>query len=243
MQVFHLARSPAVDLYNETHPRAFERFHLRPLAQIDQILDRSFAQLVLFKPILDTHKAAQWLEAYALARVLFAFRGFGDVVNSARRYFFEERHKRVNMIPGDVDPPVDRWVRENFAEFSEAPPPESTRESVLALYRQELGLDSKIALRWLFYNSLYFDLGLDRHPRVRLLEYETCVRRPGETFRKTAEFLGIPYRSSMAEGVHAGSVTKRAAPTLDAGVRAACTQLHERLQQAFQHQADFSYAA
>jgi len=232
MIVSQLARSWQVELYNEDHPAAFDYWRLRDFAVIEDLLAASRAPLTLFKPILDTHRARQLLAGFPEGRLIFALRDFDDVINSARKRFYEDDgsfNPSTRLPPRDPREPVTRWMDTDFAEFSRNPLPAETTDHIRALWRTDLNLNSRIALRWVLTNRLYFDLGLDREDRVRLLRYEDLAADPEPGFRELCGFLGLAFDPEIAAGVFASSIGKEAAPDLAPSVRAACEALMERL--------------
>ena len=238
MIVRQLAKSWQVKLYNEGDPEAFENWFLRDFAVIEKLTRRSAAPLTLFKPIKDTYRTHQLLNAFTAAKVLFAFRHYDDVVNSARKKFFDgEGHPRSpdGRPPRFEFPPAARWISDDFQEFSAAPPPEATRASLRRLWNPALNLESNIALHWLFLNRLFFDQGLDLHPRVRLIHYEKLVTLPTQEFRGILAFLNLTFDSRVLDGVFSTSVQRDQPPPLDPLVRENCEQVWRRLEEASDH--------
>lgn len=219
MLIFHLARTWQVEAYNEDNPAAFHNFRLRDLDTVERLVRDSRAPLTLFKPILSTTLTPSLLQRFPECRVLFVARHYSDVIHSSLRRF--GRENRLNHVRA--------WMAEDFAEFSFAPPPEGTRCAVSDLYRPDLTPEEGAALYWLFYNRLYFDLGLDAEPRVCLVRYESLVEQPEHHFRAIAKRLGIAYTPAMAQGVTAAAVGRSAPPTLSPDIQDACDGLWREL--------------
>jgi hypothetical protein len=175
----HLATSPDVELFNEDHPAAFERYRLRPLADIRRLIAISDMRFVLFKPILDTSHCLEWLELFPEAKILFAIRHYDDVINSAMRRFGPAKWSKA----------VKGWMKKGKAGFAPPEPPASTFDAVSSLWRADLNTVSRHAIYWLFFNRLYFDLKLDRDSRVKLVRYEDAVHQPEIEFRDICRFL------------------------------------------------------
>jgi hypothetical protein len=232
MIVFQLANSWQVDLYNEDDPAAFEDWRLKKLDVIAGLVSNSRAPVTLFKPILDTHRAHELMARFPESRLIFAYRHFDDVVNSARRRFYRPDGSfdpsRL-YPPRDPRDPTTRWMQTDFAEFDQAPPPEETRAAVRTLWKEDLNLESRIALRWLFINRLYFDLGLDRLARVLLVCYEEIVAAPEREFQRICRFLGLDFEAQVTHGVFSSSIGRNRAPEIDPPIRAACEQMAGRL--------------
>ena len=219
MLVFHLSRSWQIDLYNEDHPHAFVRWRLREPSVVRALVQKSKAQVVLFKPILDTHMTQELLKEFAGAKALFVFRHYDDVINSSLKKFGIENWKER----------VDRWIGADFAEFSTVPPSLESRERIRRLWQPALSPESATALYWLFYNSLYYDLGLYADSRVHLVQYENLVSAPQQQFDAICKFLSISLIPDMMEGVFATSIARQAQPKIEQNIRDACEQLWQKL--------------
>jgi hypothetical protein len=95
-----------------------------------------------------------------------------------------------------------------------------------------LNPESAIALYWLFYNRLYFDLGLDRNPESHLTQYEAMVTDPEPEFISICKFLGIRYDPEMIAGINTASIRKDRQPEIDAQIVTCCEETLTRLHQA-----------
>lgn len=219
MLVRHLGRSWRMELYNEDHPVAFQNWRLRELSVIEALLERTNAPIVLLKPILDTHRTQVLISRFPDAKVIFAFRHFDDVINSSLKRFGTSN--RINHVNG--------WVRDDFMEFSSAPPPEKTKELVRSKWTPSLTPQSGAALYWLFQNQLFFDLELYRDERVKLIRYESVVADPVNEFKTLCYFLGLDFEQRFAEGIFSHSVGRDKPPEIDPRIRTDCEALWLRL--------------
>jgi hypothetical protein len=222
MILHHLGRSWTVDPYNENHPAAFEKWRLRPLDVIEKLVDRSYAQVTLFKPVLTTPHSCEYLTRFPDARLIFVYRHYNDVVNSSLKRFG----------PADRLAHVNSWIANDFNEFAPIPPPEPTKALVRRLWQPSLSPESAAALYWLFYNRLYFDLGLSQEKRVKLIGYESLVANPSSEIREACLFLGLNFELSMAAGIFSTSVRRDETPPMDQAIESACEALWQRLQAA-----------
>jgi hypothetical protein len=219
MIVRYLGKSWWLEFYNEDNPAAFERWRLRDLSAIEALIDRSYAHVTLFKPILDTYQTPILLARFPTAKAIFAFRHYDDVINSSiKRFGIANRLKHVRA-----------WIEEDFNEFAAVPPPEETKIFIREKWKPSLSPESGAALYWLFQNRLYFDLGLYQSKRVKLVQYESIVSRPAEEFKSLCGFLGIPFEPQLAAGIFSSSIGRNSPPTIDPEIRAACEELWQRL--------------
>jgi hypothetical protein len=217
MLVDRLSRSWELEPVNEYDPTAFQEWWLRDLDTVAAVARRSRARSVLFKPILDTPRVPELLERCPEAQVLYAARQWPDVVRSALALFGP--HNWPSRVAG--------WMADDFAEFGAAVP-EGTRRRVRSLWRADLDPASATALYWLFYTGLYFDLGLNADPRVRLVCYEAVLEQPEAQLREICHFLGIGSRPRMAAGVAPLNRHTAAPLAVEPAVADACDALYAR---------------
>jgi len=212
MVVSHLARSWRTELYNEDNPAAFDKWRIRDLQVIQGLVERSFAELVLFKPILHTYQIRSFLTRFPDSKAIFAFRHYDDVINSSiKRFGLSNRINHVRV-----------WIEEDFGEFADSPPPAATKDFIRANWDPSMNPETGAALYWLFQNRLFFDLGLHEDQAVKLVHYESIVRGPTEKFRVLCQFLGLTYEPKISEGIYHSSVKRDPPPEIDPGIRAAC---------------------
>jgi hypothetical protein len=217
--VYQISKSWLTELYNEDNPAAFLRWRLRDLQVVEHLVARSYARVVLFKPILDTYRIHELLNRFPDAKVVFAYRHFDDVINSSLKRFGTDN--RIHH--------VDSWILEDFKEFAACPPPEETKSFIRSRWRPGLNPQTGAALYWLFQNRLYFDLRLDRDERVKLISYEAVVANPVIEFQSLCSFLGIPYEPLISEGVYSSSIKKDAPPEVDELIRKDCETLWQTM--------------
>jgi hypothetical protein len=221
MLVYHLSKSWQTELYNEDNPAAFNKWRLKDFALIEDLVKSSNARVVLFKPILDTYQIRNFLTHFPSSRAIFAFRYYDDVINSSiKRFGVMNRINHVNV-----------WIEEDFREFSEAPPPEATKEFIRERWNPTLSPESGAALYWLFQNRLFLDLGLDREERVKLVRYESVAADPFNEFQSLCQFLGIDFDPKISEGVFSSSIKRDPAPNIDPCIREECEALWKQLTQ------------
>ena len=221
MFIWQLDKSWQIKLYNEDHPAAFDEYRLRDFSVVARLTEESIAPFTLFKPILDTVQTMELLERFPGSKAIFAFRHYTDVINSSLKKF--GTYNRLNHVKG--------WINEDFAEFDVCPPPEVSKKIVRDLWQDDLSPEEGAALYWLFYNRLYYDLGLHDDPRTILIRYETLVTEPREQFVKVIAFLEAEFEEKMVEGVHARSINKNEPPPLRPAIMEACEALYEQMSQ------------
>ncbi len=78
-------------------------------------------------------------------------------------------------------------------------------------------------------NAFFFSLGLDQHPRMRLVRYADLVQAPATHFPGLFEHLGARFEPHMLERVRSDSVRRRPEPAASPEIRALCEGLLRRL--------------
>lgn len=211
--VENLSRSPELDVYNETHPKAFDNWRLREDSVIRDLIKNSRATGVLLKPIVQTHHAQRMLNFSSDSKLVFACRNPWDTINSMIHFF------------PNIESVVRAWaISAEDADYPLNATP-SLRRSFIGLYSDDCTREEMGALSWWTRNALYMELQLQKSGRVHVVDYDAVVENPEQEFRRLSEFLGIGYRRSMTKGVSAGSRGKNAPPQLRDRIRSACEDL------------------
>lgn len=215
-----LDKSWQVKLYNEGDPAAFNSmYRLLDLSIVESLVQKSPAPVTLFKPILDTCQAQNFLARFPNSKIIFAFRHYNDVINSSLKLF--GRTNRLDHVRG--------WVENDFSEFAVAPPPAKTKTFISDRWNPTLTQEEGGALFWLFINWLYYDLELHQSDRVHLVRYESLVSNPRKEFEALTEFMGIAFEERMIKDIYASSVKKSSSPGMNETLRADCEQLYQKL--------------
>lgn len=214
-----LGKSYKVEIYNESNPVAFTKFRLKDFATIEKLNASGYALFKLYKPILDTHMSVKYLSKFPLAKIIFVYRHYSDVISSSIRYFGADNWPSR----------VAHWIQNDFDEFASAPPPADTKAYIRSLWTNKLSAESSIALYWLFYNRLYIDLGLNRNSRVILINYENVVTKPEVEFRRLCKFLNIGYSQKMVEDMFITSIKHIQLPELEKTIQNECDKLWDYL--------------
>jgi len=212
--------APGAWVYDEDSPAAFHDFMLRPLGVIDKLVRRARGDVVVFKSICDSHRADEFLARYPRSRVIWIYRRYQDVANSAVVKW--QDHQRDIM----------RWIHQRDLEKLEwrgERLPEDFVSWVDDLDPDGLTPHEGAALFWILRNRFYFDLGLqDRHD-VHLVRYEELVQDPVPCATGVFEFLGLPFDPSYVADLRTSSIGKRPLPEIREEIALRCEELIERL--------------
>ncbi|MDP2307595.1 MAG: glycosyltransferase [Pseudomonadota bacterium] len=215
-----LDRSPATRIFHENHITAFHDFQLRSDYVLRALVRLNPAPSQIFKPICDSHQADRLLSRFPTARGLWVYRHYDDVANSASEKWGQHQCDVVTAVAaGDLG--AWGWRTERV--------PASVVADIRRVHRADLGADEGALLFWYLRNAFFFELGLDRHPRVRLVNYEDLVSRPEAAFAEVFAHVGAPFEHAFLERVHASSVGRKEPPRASPEIRALCADLLARL--------------
>jgi hypothetical protein len=216
--------SPEVEVRNENDRAAFERYRIRDDDVIRSIVLRSRHQLVLFKPLCDSHRVLEFLDGLHVPtppRAIWAYRAVDGRVRSAVAKFGDANRRVLAEIARGVG--LQRWQAQGLS-------PESL-ELIARYDYDQLTAESASALFWYVRNSLFFELGLDRRHDVLLTSYEGFMRDPDGAVHALRDFLGLRGDATFTSDVD----TRRQLPgtprlDIEPSIRRICDGLQERLE-------------
>jgi hypothetical protein len=220
----------AADLRTVTFPEqsalssaAEGRLRLKPLPDVKRRLEGIRAPLVVLKPLVESQHVPTWLDGLDHAYAIWMYRRAESVAASDLSYFGAVNGERNLRLLLTNEPP--NWRGEIV--------PETTRAVVSRFYRPGMEPNDAAALFWWARTSLFFDLGLDDRPDVRLCSYEELVADPEPTMRSLYDFVAVSYpERDITERVHRRSAGRRDDFPLSPEVRQLCDELWERLERA-----------
>lgn len=219
---------PEVEVHNENDKAVFARFQLISHQVVRDTVAASPHQVVLFKPICDSHDTDRLLDAFAAApnppRALWAYRSVDDRVRSAVAKFGAVNQQVMSRI---AQTGVDgSWQTGRMS-------PE-VLEAVRSCDPERLDANSGAALFWWARNSLYFTTGLDARADVMPVSYEQVVTDPRARLEAVCRFLALPYRPEVSAHVDTRAAARGPKPPLDLDpkVRVLTDELGARLDAA-----------
>jgi hypothetical protein len=228
MLIRSLNKTIVTECYYETDREAFRECRLKSFPEITHLIEKSYAQAVIFKPICDSQNAEEILKTYPRGRGLWIFRGYHDVINSGLKRFryHKERIYRILYKPESAG-----WLSENIED----------EKMALLRYYYERGVSdaSARALLWYITNYHFFRQELHKHKRVLLINYEKVVIDPSVEFQKIADFLDIEFGNKMIEGISTRSIKKDAPPHIDPEIETLCASLLSGLHECMNQQENF----
>lgn len=225
MLVRGFAHAPEVEVHNENDREAFYRFRLRSNARVRELVERSTHDVILFKPLCDSHRIVSLLDDAVPgrgARAIWIYRDVDDRVSSSVRKFGDENKQSLRLVrDGRGD---HLWEAGGLGE--------EHRALLRGLDLDAATPETASALLWYLRNSLYFEMGLHLRKDVLLVSYDDLVERPGELFSRCAAFAGVECRPELWRHMSPRSPARRSQEPIDGRVRALCVELSDRLRAA-----------
>lgn len=192
-----LAMAPEFAVYNEGDRRAFDRYRLRDQQAILELVTKSRHQYVLFKPILDSHRAVELLDGFAWIqppRALWVYRDVRSRAHSAVAKFGDSNLRvlrRRQETPG-----FRHWQLGGERGLS------AESAALLDAYdARDLSAAEGAALFWLVRNRIVFEQHLDERDDVLVVSYESFLRHPEATMAGVCRFLEFPFRDALVAHV------------------------------------------
>jgi len=206
--------------FGENHPAVARQYRLRSARRVRWVAASTPASVVVFKPLCDSQWTDRLLIEHPQARVLWMVRRPEDVAASANVKWADHQRDVLRRIH------VRDWEALGWRGERLSP---MVLSCVDAHYRAEMSPAAACVLYWWVRNQLFFELGLDREPRVQVVRYETLVTDPEALFEKVFEFIGVPFHPSYVAQVHRRSVQTAPVEGLEPAVSALAQETLARL--------------
>jgi hypothetical protein len=215
-----LDRSRQVVVLGERDPKLVqsadaERLRWKSLPDVSAALAKLPFELVVTKPLVESHRAAELLDALPNPRAIWMLRHYHAVASSNLAKFgaangHDDLAKLLSASTGE-------WRAQCSHEV---------RNQIHALVAGGVSDLDAAALFWWARNQLYFDQKLCQDPRVRLLRYESVVHNPTGCLESLNDFLGISISAQATQRAIRQSAKQRA--QLQPAVETLCAELLDR---------------
>lgn len=199
------------------------RIRLNPIPDVQHALRNVRAPIVVLKPLVETQNTPELLDSFANSHAIWCYRHYLPVAVSNLRQF------GYQGSIGNLKPIVDRERGNWRAEYV----PRDVEETISRLFSESMCPEDGAALFWWVRNRLFYDLGLDKDPRVMMLRYEDFSRDPRTAMEDVYRHLGTPYPSGRATGAVSATASRPDADVaISDEVRELCEELWQRLNQS-----------
>jgi hypothetical protein len=187
---------------------------------LDRVSARIMAlpfELVVAKPLAESHRAQELLDSITRARGIWMLRHYRAVARSnLERFGVGNGFRDLRML---VDAGPANW-RGTVTE--------EAREQVAKLLASALSPLDAAAVFWWARNQLYLDQGLSHDDRIRVMHYEALTENPSECLGALSEFVGL--RLPLKTMEHQIHPIRRESARLRPDIEMLCADLLEKFQ-------------
>lgn len=217
MEVLH-ARADT-DVYDERRRgKVYVDYRIRGFEVVDEVIRRSKAPFVCFKPLADSHLIREFASRFPGARMIWAYRNYVDNGRSSLKKFGHATRAIRLVCTGQSG---GGW----FAEGLSA----STVETLRAVYKPTLSELDLACLVWWARNRLVFELGLGDLSNVYISKYEDLVVDRDGGLKALFAFIGMPYDGKAVGRVAGPTRRGERYAALDSDVKRLCDDLLAKL--------------
>jgi len=175
-----------------------ERLRWDDLDLISKRILRLPFELVVAKPLAESHRSVELLDSLGEAKGIWMLRHFLSVANSNLTRFGKDNGYR------DLQILVEKWASDWRGTGSE-----QVRRQVADLLPTGLSPLDAAAVFWWARNKLYVDQALWHEERIKVLRYESLLANPNECLRALSKFIGIEFPvRTMARSVRSATAVK-----------------------------------
>jgi len=193
---------------------------LNPLPIVKNQLENVQAPLIILKPIVESHRTVELLNHFENSRAIWIYRNYKDVAVSNIRRFGEQNP--ISDLAAVIGGAANNWRAESV--------PPDVEEFLRTHFSSEMASQDAAVLFWYMRNRLFFDLELEKNPKVILCRYESLAKHPQCVMPKLYDFLGQKYPGRyIYKYTHSHSIKKGRDLTLDPEINNTAVSLLQRL--------------
>ncbi len=224
MLLHGLQLAPEVEVRNENDRSVFARFRLRSDQVLAHTLCASRHEVVLVKPLCDSHRVDELLalDGPRRGRAIWAYRDVDDRARSEVSKFGDSNLQALRRIAAGRA--GDDWQAQRLSD--------EARQLIGSFDYSRMSVDTAAALFWYVRNGLFFELGLDRRPDVLLSSYEALVADPQGCMDDVCQHIGLSNRPQFWQHVERRSSHRSRPLDIDPRVRRLCEEMAARLDDA-----------
>ena len=215
-----LEASRATDVVHERDPRAYDNYMMRSEEVIAGLIARGRRPVFAIKALHESERVTALMDRFAPAKLLWVFRSPDAVIASNRKSWASGRNQIEDVV---ADPAKAGWRAHGMTA--------DTLANVRAAYAPDIDAEAAQALFYYYRNQLFFDQGLERDPRVMLVDYDRLIADPPRAVARIAAFVGIPAAARMI-ALPKGGGRKVRRFDLSPAVRELVDGMHTRLRAA-----------
>lgn len=212
----HIYPEENTEVYAYADTRVYSAQHVAKLTK------SSHRPVTVFKPLNDSQLAHDLLDTVKNSKAIWMYRDYRDVINSGLAKWQGGWKIIIEAIANDdLSDPINKMYTEKV--------PDGVLNVIRSFKDQKLTNHDGAALLWYLRNKLYFELNLDDHDDILLVNYEKLVSSPEAEFGEVFRHFGLPFSQRYTSNVHSSSIRKNSHPDFHPKVKSLCDELMESL--------------
>ena len=185
------------------------------------------ASLIVLKPLVESQNVPELLSYFENSLALWMFRNYKGVALSNIKKFGLQNG--INDLRPIVNNEPNNWRSEKVSKH--------IRETVSKYFSEDMNPYDAAVLFWFARNSIFFDLELDKSPRVMMCSYEDFVLEPEKHVRNIYQRLGQPYPEiNLTAEVHSNSRKKGKEIELSPEIEQLAIEMQNKLETTYRSQ-------
>jgi hypothetical protein len=200
------------------------RIRLNSLELVEKEFSKVRAPFIVTKPLVESQNILQLLDYFHNSKAVWMFRNYRGVALSNIKYFglkngIDDLRPIVRKEPQD-------WRSEKVSNH--------VQETISKYFSEDMNPHDAAVLFWFARNSLYFDLELDKDPRILLCSYENFVLDPENNVKNIYRHVGQVYpKKNITTTVHSNSRKNGQDLGLSPEIEKLAQELQDRLETAY----------
>ncbi len=200
---------------------------LNSLELVKEEFSKVKAPFIVVKPLVESQNISELLDYFDNSRAVWMFRNYKDVASSNIKHFgIDNGSEDLKPI---VDDEPNNWRSEKVSGH--------VRETIAKYFSKDMDPHDAAALFWFARNSLFFDLELQKDPRIMLCCYEDLVLDPEKYVRNMYQRAGQVYPAmNITAEVHSNSRRKGRDIALSPEIERIAQEMQNKLEAAYRIQ-------
>jgi len=217
MLMFVLHLHPDTEVFDESPKnRAFLDFRVRGLDVVKSLVQNSKFSFACFKPVVESHRASEFLARFPEGRFVWIYRDYRDVAGSSLNRFPGSPSEAIRTALG-AGVATHPSLREGLSETS--------RQVLQEIFSPELTEFDCECLVWWARNRIFIEQALSSRENVLLMRYEDVVTDPGTFVPLLFRFAGMRECERAVRHVHGSAVGRHAHRDIAPRVKDLCEEL------------------
>ena len=161
-----------------TFPEPEKRFRLLPEEMMQQEIEKEKSSFVVIKFTTELQNAMKLLNYFNDSKLVFMFRYYKDSIAS-HIFQFGRDNGIKNIRPIYEDDPND-WKSEGASD--------DVKKLVKKHFSEDMNPYDAAAIFWIARNRLFYELEMDKDPRIKMCRYEDLIESPKDVIESLYRF-------------------------------------------------------